>query len=210
MSNDFINGLVATAQPVRPRRPSREALAVLTITLIEAVGIVQFYDFSLAAAAFAHSPFQMAMKVAVFGALALAALGLAVWSFDPAARRLGSVLAIPVTVTLLISLMAFDLGMTRDPGATLVPSSGVHCLVAVISLSLPVTLGLGLMMAKGASVQPGRSAFLTGLAGGAFGAFLFALQCPHLSFWYLLVWYGGAITLVSLLAVLILPRLARW
>lgn len=207
MSNDFINGLVATASPVTRRRASVDVLAVLIVGAIELIGFTYYFDEQILAAAFAASPVRMAMKIGLFGLLALSAMGLAIMSFDPNAKRVDAGTIGLVAAALLISILSFD--FTMGPGVV-VPSVGMACTIAVTSLALPVTLVLGLLMSRGASTQPGRSAFLVGLAGGAYGAFIFALQCPQVSFYYLALWYGSAIVAVVAAATFIMPRFLRW
>jgi hypothetical protein len=87
---------------------------------------------------------------------------------------------------------------------------GVDCLWNVGLLSLPLVTALALLMRRGAPTQPGRTALAAGLAAAGFGAFVFAFHCPHDDPLYVAVWYGGAVALVSGLARLLLPRLARW
>lgn len=210
MSSDFINGLVATAAPVKRRHMGLDFVAVVGIAILQLIGLVQFFDTEIVAAAYASDPVRMTAKFIVFGSLALASMGLAVWSFDPAARRVDTGLIVSIATALVVSVLFFEL----SPGATVTgtfhPAAGVFCAGAVAALSLPVTLMLGILMMSGASVQPRRSAFLCGLAGGAFGAFLFSLQCPQVSFWYLSMWYGGTVALVAVVAALIMPRFVRW
>lgn len=210
MSNDFINGLVATAEPVHRRKVGLEVFAVVAVAVIEVVGLISLIDTQILMAAYAQEPVRMTAKYTIFGLLALASMGLAIQSFNPAAKRIG-VGAIAVLVAAFVAAIAFfDMSMSTSFTATVAPSIGMRCAAAVTSLALPVTLVLGILMMNGASTQPGRSAFLAGLAGGAFGAFVYALQCPQTSFWYLIAWYGGGIALVSVATMIILPRFIRW
>lgn len=210
MSNDFINGLVATAQPVARRRTSSDLLIVMGIAIVELVGLAYFFDPQIVAASIASDPTRMIAKFVVFGSLAVAAMVLAVLSFDPAARRIGGGMIAVLATALTVSMVFFDFGVGPTLGSTVLPSAGIFCAAAVTSLSLPVTLVLGILMSSGASIQPKRSAFLAGLAGGAFGAFLFSLQCPQVSFWYLALWYGMGIAVVSAVSMVMLPRMVRW
>ena len=210
MSEDFINGLVATAEPVQRRRVGLEALAVLAVGGIEFIGLTYFFDPAIAAAAFNASPVAMTAKVALFGLLALASMGLALLSLDPAAKRIETGAIALLTTMLVLSVGFFDFRIGPTLEQTIHPMTGMHCTIAVTSLALPVTLVMGMLMMSGASTQPRRSAFLAGLAGGAFGAFVFSLQCPHTSFYYLALWYGGGIGIVSLLSIALMPRFMRW
>ncbi|WP_370338278.1 NrsF family protein [Parvularcula marina] len=210
MSSDFINGLTATAEPVARRHAGLELLAVLAVAAIELVGFTYFFDSQILAAAYAADPVRMTAKFVIFGALAVAAITLAILSLNPAAKRIGEgTLAIILSV-LATSILVFDFTWRGSFSASFVPSAGMHCAISVASLALPVTLVLGMLMMNGASTQPGRSAFLAGLAGGAFGAFVFSLQCPMVSIWYLGLWYGAGIAVVSAASYLLMPKFIRW
>lgn len=210
MSSDFINGLVATAEPVSRRRVGLEVLAVLAVAAIELVGFTYFYDPQILASAYQADPMRMTVKIALFGTLAMAAIGLALLSLNPCAKRIGAGTTGVVAAALVISIAFFDFTMGPSLAETFYPSVGMHCAISVASLSLPVTLVLGMLMTQGASTQPRRSAFLAGLAGGAFGAFVFSLQCPQVTFWYLGLWYGAGISLVALVSYFLMPRFVRW
>lgn len=209
MSNDFINGLVATAEPVERRRVGFEILAVIGVAFLELIGLLVLMDAEKMAMAYDLSPVQFVAKAAIFGGLAVIAMVLAIHSFDPAAKRVEAVLIAMVGGTLVLSAIFFDLMPSNGVLNSIEPMSGMYCAAAVASLSLPVTLVLCVLMAQGATTQPRRSCLLAGLAGGAFGAFVFALQCPYTSFWYLAVWYGGGLAMICAFSALVLPRFIR-
>ena len=98
-------------------------------------------------------------------------------------------------------------GMLR---ARLMWRHGIDCMIAIVILSIPVAVALGLMMRRGAPTDRKGSALAIGLAGAGWGAFVFIFQCPHDDPFYVAVWYGAGAAAVALIWWLILPRVTRW
>lgn len=210
MSNSFIDGLVATSEPVSVHRGWIDYGIVALIGGLEFLGIAIFFDFGYLASLLDAEPLRMAVKIGTFGGLALASAALAIASFSPEARyvREGAILIGVAAIVAAVSLL--DPAFGGSVNETFMPMYGVECAMGVTAMALPVTLGLALLMNRGASTQPRRTAFLVGLSGGSFGAFMFALQCPFVSIWYVGLWYGVTVGLVGFVASLLLPRFARW
>lgn len=209
-NSDFISGLVATAEPVAPRRIRNEVLALVLVAGVQLIGAAFYFGTDKVAMALGVGGFGMATKLAVFGLLAFGATALALWSFDPAARRLA-----PVFLGLMVgAVFAALVGLEWKAGSSLMttfyPQYGVRCLFSIISLALPITMLLTLLMARGASTQPQTTAWMIGVAGASWGAFTYALQCPFVSVSYIGVWYLGGVLAVTGIARVILPKVANW
>jgi hypothetical protein len=89
-------------------------------------------------------------------------------------------------------------------------TNGIQCAAKMIALSVPPVLGLGALMRRGAPTDRSRTALLVGIAGAAWGAFVFVFACPLNDPLYIAVWYTVGCGTVVLVSRAILPRLARW
>jgi hypothetical protein len=215
-SDPLIDALVADLGSVAPRRPAHEVLLIAGLILVELLLFVTLRTLR------PDMPTAMATpafwwKSAAFAVIALLALAAMLVSLDPAAvnQRRSSRLWRGVGLAVPLSLA---LGWLIDAGASgraallarLEWREGVDCLLNVGLLSLPLVLLMGVLMRRGATTQPARTAAAAGLAAAAFGAVIFALHCPHDDPLYVAVWYGGAVLAVAGLARGVLPRLTRW
>ena len=88
--------------------------------------------------------------------------------------------------------------------------SGLRCAAEMAVLSVPAVLAFGLLMRRGATTDATGTALASGIAAAAWGAFLFVFACPSNDPLYIAVWYAVGCGLVTGLARLMLPRLARW
>lgn len=212
MSSDLlIDELSADLTPVRRRSLLREtvwlaALGLLEVSLFLAAGLMR-KDMSQA---ILH-PF-MWWKLGSLAILVLVSASTAIRSFSPIIsprRGLG-------VIALLIGLAAVTGGVVGPGGAVaatvadrLSPTHGLVCATCIIVLSLPMLGILSLLMRKGASTHAEGSALAVGLAGGSWGAFVFAFCCPVNDPLYIEVWYSVACTIVVLVARFVLPRVVR-
>lgn len=206
MSNAFIEGLVATAAPVPRRRVWRDVGIIAILGAVQFIGLRYLLPMDTFEAAMGANPIRMSIKVSVFALATVIFSGMAVLSFYPSANRHNRVLLATIAAFVVAILLGFEWRMPSG----LPLGYGFNCMFAILAMSLPVMLGLGLLMTAGASTRPRRSALLIGLAGGAFGAFIFAFQCPIVSVAYMVTWYGGGIASAAGIALMLLPRIIRW
>ncbi len=211
MSHDLlIDQLSSGLRPVRRRSIAREtgwllALGALELALFLALARIR-PDMGQAIA-------QPLLWWKLGGPAILAAIGLvtAVRSFSPlvAPRRGLTLAAIAIGLAATIGSLIAPYGAVAPTLAErLAPAHGLGCAAAIIVLSLPMLAMLAIFMRRGASTHAEGSALAVGLAGGSWGAFLFAFFCPVNDPLYILVWYSAGAAAVTLAARLILPRYA--
>lgn len=207
---NLIEGLVAMAEPVQPRRLGGEVLALIAVATLQATGAILYFGTDVVRSVIHEAGMAAITKYVVFGAVAVAFSVLALTSLTPSVRRWAPVTAVVLLGATLLGFIGLDWTTQPTMMETLLPRFGVICLLSILSLSLPVTLLLSVFMVRGASTQLNRTAVFIGLAGGSWGAFTYALQCPHVTIWYLGTWYVGGVAAVTLATRMILPRLAKW
>lgn len=214
--DNLIDALVADMAPVTPRRPGREAAMVASLLAIEALLFIILFDMRPDMPAIMMTPafWWKSGSIAIVTIIAAAA---ALVSLDPATTvpaRLSRLWSIMAGVVLIILVSGWLRDAVSPSGASLLARldwrEGVDCLTNVGLLALPPVVLFGMLMRRGAPVQPRRSAAAAGIAAGAAAAFIFAFHCPHDDPLYIAVWYGGAVLIVAGLARLVLPRLSRW
>ena len=202
-------GLVASLAPVRARSWGREALGVLGIGAVQLAGFF-YLQTKGGVPDFLFEPMVLT-KIALFALAAVSLTVCAVRAFDPAARGEGRAGVAIAMVVGGLSLALLD--RTRPaPGLveSLQPGIGIGALVIAQTLALPVLLAL-LLAARGAAVTDRRRAgLLSGAAAGAWGILLYAVQCPMVSVWYVVPWYGGSVVLMALIAWAVVARAVRW
>lgn len=208
----LIDRLANDLKPVRARNPVRE------FTIIGAVCIVEIVIFFALGAALPDMPMRMRQPTFWWRLVSLALIaGIsgvpAILSFAPdySPRR-----GLRLVFVLIILCLGFGLclGAGPDDAMSLMRridwTSGIRCASKMIALSVPPVIGLGIFMRQGAPTDRRRTALLVGIAGAAWGAFVFVFACPFNDPLYIAVWYSVGCGTVVLLARLVLPWLARW
>jgi hypothetical protein len=87
---------------------------------------------------------------------------------------------------------------------------GIQSFYRIIVLSVPLVFALGLLMRRGAPTDRAGTALAAGIAGAAWGAFVFVIACPFDDPLYVAVWYSLGCGAVTVFARFALPRLTRW
>jgi hypothetical protein len=210
--DSLIDRLTGDLKPVRRRRLWRDIVIIATICVAE---IVVF--FALGAAL---PEMQMRMHQPTFW-WRLVSLGIiaviggipAILSFSPTysprrgLRWVLLVFAVCLAAGLCISAGPDDLeSLARRVDWT----NGIQCAAKMIALSTPPVVGLGALMRRGAPIDGNRTALLVGIAGSAWGAFVFVFACPFNDPLYIAVWYSLGCGTVVLVSRALLPRLSKW
>jgi len=211
-SERFIQQLVRDLKPVRRRRGSLDALVLTGLVAVE-FGVflgLGFMRQDMAVAVCAPSFWWKLGSLAVIAAVGTA---VAVASFDPVRsprrglRWLAAMVAACVCAGWLIDAIQ---GGGGGLVARLDWTNGVECVAEMVTLSLPVMLALGVLMRRGAPTDRRGSALAAGIAAAAWGALMFVFACPSDDPLYIAVWYLLGCSLVTVIARLVLPRLAAW
>ncbi|TXC72221.1 DUF1109 domain-containing protein [Sphingomonas ginsenosidivorax] len=209
MLNDvFLDELASSLTPVRRRSVRRETgmlvgLGALELALFLGIGAMR-PDMGQAIGL----PF-MWWKLGSLALIVAISVHTAVRSFSPTVSpRPGLIL-----LTGVIGLAAI-MGAVVSPGLSaggtilerLSPAHGLVCMAAIVVLSLPMLGMLAILMRRGASTHAEGSALAVGVAGGSWGAFVFAFCCPANDPLYVLIWYCAGCAAVTLTSRLILPK----
>jgi hypothetical protein len=211
-SDALLDRLAADCAPVRHRDMRREGAVLALLALVE---LAIFLIVARGRPDMAHALTMPSFWWKMFGMSSLAVLGVvtAVRSFDPAASpRQGLRRAAWFGALLLLTGWAIEIGQ-GDSGsliARLDARAGVGCLMAVVMLSLPMLVALGILMRRAAPTDRPGSGLAAGLGAASWGTFVFLFECGHDDPFYVVAWYGLACTLVALAGRLILPRVAQW
>ena len=208
----LIDRLSRDLKPVRPRRLWRD------IAIIAAICVAEIIVFFALSAALPDIPMRMQQptfwwRLVSLGLIAVISGIPAILSFTPtysprrALRGLFVVIGVCLAAGLCIGAGPDDLeSLARRIDWT----NGIQCAAKMIALSVPPVLGLGVLMRRGAPTDGSRTALLVGIAGAAWGAFVFVFACPFNDPLYIAVWYTAGCGTVVLVSRAILPRLARW
>ena len=211
-NEELVNRLAGELEPVSRWRAGRE---LLWLALLAAIELLLFIAAGSMrddmGTAMDHPSFWW--KVISLGLLAVTGSVTAVASFDPMMsprRRMGLVAAM-LGLALLAGWLVDALG---TPGSALMSRldwrHGLECDSWILALSIPPLIAFALLARRGAPVRLHASALLVGLASAAWGGFVFALGCPFDDPLYIAVWYAIAGAVITIVARLVLPRIARW
>jgi hypothetical protein len=210
--DSLIDRLSGDLKPVRPPRLWRD------VAIIAAICVAEIIIFFALGAALPDMPMRMLQptfwwRLVSLGLIAVISGIPAILSFTPtysprrALRWLFVVISVCLAAGLCIGAGPDDLeSLARRIDWT----NGIQCAAKMIALSVPPVLGLGALMRRGAPTDGSRTALLVGIAGAAWGAFVFVFACPFNDPLYIAVWYAVGCGTVVLVSRAILPRLARW
>ncbi len=210
--DSLIDRLSKDLKPVRVRRSSREA------AIIGMVCIVEIMIFFALGAALPDMPMRMHhttfwWRLVSLGLIAMISGVSAILSFNPTYSPRRSLRGVCVVIGVCLAVGLF---INAGPHAfeSLVRridwTNGIQCAGKMIALSIPPVLGLGALMRQGAPIDRNGTALLVGIAGAAWGAFVFVFACPFNDPLYIAVWYTIGCGVVTVVSRAILPRLSRW
>jgi hypothetical protein len=120
------------------------------------------------------------------------------------------VLAIPVLLLAGIGIGELADTPSRDWLAMWLGASWKVCPWLVLSLAMPIFIGLLWSFRKLAPTRLRAAGAAAGLAAGAWAATIYCLHCPEVSAIFVLTWYSLGIVLAAGVGALLGPRLLRW
>lgn len=213
MSTDqFLDDLTADLSPVRPRSGRRDAMWLVGVGALE-LGL--FLGCGAARPDIGAAAAQPCFWWKLTGLAALTAMGAltAIRSFDPAVAPRRGLRAIGLLVGLVL-ITGWGIDALGPHGASL-PARlmwphGLRCIASMAVLAIPALVTLGILMRRGAPTDRQGSAMAVGATSAAWGAFVFAFNCPHDDPLNVAVWYLVGCTAIAGLGRVILPRLTEW
>lgn len=211
-SERLIETLAAGLTPVRARRASRDALLLGAIGVAELALLLMLGGARRDLTVVMMRPFFW-WKLGTMGVLAAIGLAAALRSFDPTLSPRPGLrrAAQAVGVALAIGWLLDATHRSALPLAARIQwFDGMRCMVAMAVLSLPMLAGLGVLIRRSAPTDRGGTALAAGIAGSAWGAFVFTFACPHDDPLYVAIWFLGGCSLVALAARWLLAPIARW
>jgi hypothetical protein len=213
MLNDrLVDRLASELKPVRRRTAVGDAILFTMLCVIE-LGL--FLGLGMM-----RPDMPMAMELPSFwwklgslGLIALVGASVAIMSFNPVESPRRGLRWLVVIVAFCLAI-GWTIDASRDGWSALVARlnwhEGLHCVFAMVLLSVPAAMALALLMRRGAPTDMGGTSLAAGVAAAAWGAFVFVFACPYDDPFYIAVWYAVGCGLVTVFARLVLPRLARW
>jgi hypothetical protein len=128
----------------------------------------------------------------------------------PASLRGLWLLAVPVLLLAGIGIGELAATPSRDWLAMWLGVSWKICPWLVLTLAMPIFIGLLWSFRRLAPTQLRAVGAAAGLAAGAWAATIYCLHCPEVSAIFVLTWYSLGIVLAAGAGALLGPRLMRW
>ncbi|WP_373487219.1 NrsF family protein [Blastomonas sp.] len=202
--------------PVTPMRLRTGLMLTALMSIIATVAVALAMGVREDVAAL--SPDRMFMIRA--GALLMIGVAAAVAALSTATPRIGRptpkawkwalMLAGLLPLGALISLLNAPSHDAQSLQAKLDPQYGLECLRISALCALGIAAVMVLWLRRGAPTSPERTAWLIGLAAGAFGASAYSVYCPATTLVYIGTWYSLAVAMCAVAGRIILPPLLRW
>jgi hypothetical protein len=191
-TDDFIRSLASGVKPVARRAAeTRIAIGAGAGAAAGLLALALWLGFRPdLQAALGTFPFWMkaiyTASIALFGFVAAAHLARP----DARPRRWFWIAAAPIG--LLMVLAAFELARTplADWGAVWLGHSARACPLRILTLSIPIFIGLVWAFRQLAPTRPQTTGAFAGLAAGGMAATLYGLHCPEVAATFVLSWYS--------------------
>lgn len=119
-------------------------------------------------------------------------------------------LAVPVLILVGVGIGELASTPSRNWLAMWLGKSWMVCPWLVLSLAIPIFVGLLWSFRKLAPIRLQAAGAAAGLAAGAWAATIYCLHCPESSAIFVLTWYSLGIALAAALGAWLGPRLLRW
>ena len=212
MSTDqLIRALAADRPAPLPSLPRRMLAGVAAGVAIAAVLFAVGLGLRPDIAAAVKDP-RFLLKFAVTLALAASTAGLLLRLLRPAASKSTWAVALLIGPLLLATGIFVDLFSFPSTAwqGRLVGRNALLCLVSIPLMAAPILVALLVAIRLGAPTRPAVAGAAVGLLAGSLGATLYAAHCIDDSPLFVFVWYGLAITAVTLLGAALGARVLRW
>jgi hypothetical protein len=152
------------------------------------------------------------LKIIQMALLCGAALTLALrLSFPRASARTawGALATAAVLIAAPVALELAVLPRVQWPTAT-IGSNAPVCLPAIVAMGLPLLAAALYALRLGAPTRPALTGAVAGLAAGAAAAVLYATHCADDSPLFVVLWYGIALSVVTVVGALAGRVVLRW
>lgn len=210
--DDLIDALAADAQPVSPHAARRQIAQALVIGGgVTLGGVVTLFGVQPGLDTFAHgAPFLVKSAYAIsLGGIAIA-LTLIMARPEAGSRNGWRWVAAPVAGLALLALVELARAPMNNWPDMVMGSSWAQCPWRIVALSVPVFIGLCVIIRGQAPTDLRAAGAAAGLLSGAVAATAYALACPESSAAFILVWYSAGIALAMGIGALLGPKLLRW
>jgi len=207
----LVDHLVADLVPVKPRRTSDDLVLLATIGIVE-LALFFLWGRMRADTMIALSLPSFWWKLGSLTVLTIAGAATATRSFDPlVSPRKG------LRLLALLAAGAFLAGWAIEPDHVATAAlraislwrRGLDCVCSMVVLSLPAVVALIVLMARGAPTDRNGSSLAIGATSAAWGAFVFAFDCPHDDPCYIAIWYLVGCSIVTLIGSQVSRRMMR-
>lgn len=162
--------------------------------------------------ALALSTWRLWLKEGFVALLAIAGILAMTRLARPDGTARGS-LAIVIATGIAMALVALGELVGAAPAgwrALVMGKTWATCPWLILALAVPLLIG---SMCAVRSLAPSRlrlAGAACGLASGALSALIYSISCDESAAAFVLVWYGGAIAVATLIGALLGPRCLRW
>ncbi|MBX7481049.1 NrsF family protein [Qipengyuania qiaonensis] len=206
-----IDSLVADLAPVRRAKARTGLLVVAAATLLAFAVTAPIFGLRPDVAALHPSEIVLLRSGALL-LMGVAAAWAVIASSSPGvgSRRDGWRWTVAAALLFPVTSLALVLGGTPFPTWIFSASSAAWCLGISLTSALAIGSALTAWLRRGAVTEPDRAGWLTGLAAGALGTFVYNLGCSSSSVHYAALWYGLAVVISAVVGRLVVPRNLRW
>ena len=209
--DDLIDDLAGDLTPVRPRRVSRGSMWVAAGWVAGAAALLLIFGLREDLAVRGMPPLSM-LAFWLTAATGLAATWSALRMGLPGVGRDYGGWRWAVGASLSLPLAALAACITDGHAAmeSARHGFGLRCLLQGVASGLGVGAALFFWLKAAAPTSPTRAGWVIGIAAGAAGATIVALQCASDDVVNNAIWHGAAVLLSAVAGRLILPRFLRW
>lgn len=202
--------LVDDLEPVRPLAAGR-GLAAIAAAFLVAISVLILW-FGLRADLMAGSPHPMFL---IRGGLLLLLGGGCGWAVvrmaNPGVGGQGQAWKMAIAAAALLPLAGLVLALAGQTDVAMANvRSGLDCLIYSSMSALGAALPMLWWLRHGAPTSPTRAGWLTGVAAGGLGAFVYGLHCPFNDAVYVGLYYSLSVAVSAVIGRLVVPPLIRW